>query len=187
MNRASLRPALLAVAVLLAARPAWAAVPLKELTQEKLRDWASAAVKASRDDPDRAEFWKALDARIVVAADRIVYERDKGVPVRLVWECKPRRELDVEERTQAKKDLQRIFGRAIREHDGGLLSEDDARLLAIVSRFEVGPYPRRRSSWRFRRNASGCAANWRRRGRRWSGCAAQRSRAITLWWCSRRR
>ena len=139
MNRASLRPALLAVAVLLAARPAWAAIPLKELTQEKLRDWVSAAVRASRNDPARAEFWKDLDGRIVVETDRIVYEHDKGVPVRLVWYCRTRHDLDGEERTRAKKDLRKIFSYAIREHDRGLLSEEDAGLLDIVSRFEVGP------------------------------------------------
>ncbi len=137
MNRASLRPALLAVAVLLAVRPAWAAVPLKELTQEKLRDWVSAAVKASRDDPDRAGFWTDLDALIVVRPDRIYYEHDKGVPASLYWYCPPRRELDGEESRKAMKDLTKVLHYAIREHQGGLLSEEDARLVEIVSHITI--------------------------------------------------
>ena len=141
MKRGSLQPALLAVAVLLAARPAWAAVPLKELTQEKLRDWVSVAVKAGRADPARADFWKETDALIVVDPDRIVYHGEKGVPVSLTWECQPRRGLDGEERAKAKKDLQLVFDHAVRVSEGGLLSDDDAKLLAVVSSFAVGPNP----------------------------------------------
>ncbi len=132
MNRVSLRPALLAVAVLLAARPAWAAIPLKELTQEKLRDWVAAAVKASRADPARAAFWTDLDSLIVVDPTRIVYEPNRGVPV-LHWYCEPLRKLDVEESTKAREDLLKILRYAIREHHEGLLTREDAGLLEIGS------------------------------------------------------
>ncbi len=144
MKSVLLRPALLAAAVLLAAEPAWAAVPLKDLTQEKIRDWAIAAVKASRDDPAWAAFWKETDPLVVVDAGKIIYEHDKGVPVRLLWDVKAKQDLSRPEHQTAIKNLRKIFHYAIRAHDKGLLSEDDARLLEAVARFQTTASPKMR-------------------------------------------
>ena len=142
MNRDNFRRLVLpAIAVLWAAATAGAAVPLKDVTLERLRAWVILADKAGHDDPAQADLWKELDALAVVDPSEIVYESDKGAPLRIVWEVKPRRALDGEERLTVKKDLRRAFMHAVREHETGLVGADDAKALEDVSRFEVAPNP----------------------------------------------
>ena len=140
MKRASFRPALLAAVVLLAVRPAWA-VPLKELTEDQVRAWASAAVKAYRADPARADFWTELDALVVIDPNRIVYEQEKGVPVRLVWQVTPVRVLTEEERRRVQVRLRGLSRYVFVEHEKGLVAGPDVEVLRGVERFEIAPNP----------------------------------------------
>ncbi|HVS37236.1 MAG TPA: hypothetical protein VMS17_16865 [Gemmataceae bacterium] len=144
MKPARLRPALLAVAVLLAAGPAWAAVPLKELTQEKVRDWVASALQAVRKDPTLFDAWKRLNRQVVLDSEQVVYEHDKGKPTQLLWDVAPRRPLSPDERRRADGDLKKLFDFVLFEHNKGIVPGDQVGELKAVRKVSIKPNPAQR-------------------------------------------
>ena len=125
-------------------------VPLKELTQEKLRKAAAEAIKASRDNPPHDKFWKEIDKLVVLDPETIVYEHEKGSTVEgdMGGQADPR-----PERGQARKaleDLHNVFdhvlwgqnlGGEVVPPGAGLVDKADAKAIIDVAHLEIGPNP----------------------------------------------
>jgi hypothetical protein len=110
-------------------------VPLKEQSEEQIRAWVSGYL-ALDTTQQRLE---ALDDMVRVDAGQITYRAEGGRPRELVWTYRPLRTLDAGQRAVVEVYLNDILDRAIRNYQGGLLSEADARELMRVTRYEAGP------------------------------------------------
>ncbi len=129
--------------------PKGGAVPLNELTQEKLRQAAAEDIKASRANPPvDGPFWKELDGLVEIDPESILYEHQKGTPLNVTWDAKPTHALSEAERAKAQEDLHKIFdhilfgqslGGGTEPAVGGLLSKDDAKAVLAVTHLNVGP------------------------------------------------
>ncbi len=126
-------------------------VPLKELTQEKLRKAEAAAVEASRQNPMLNQFWEELDKLVVLDPQTIAYEHEKGAPMKLTWLVKPTHALNSAERAKALEDLHKVFdhvlwgqslGGGAATAGAGLVDKADAKAIIDVAHLEIGQNPK---------------------------------------------